>query len=305
MIIKRNAPTEADAAPPEWTVAVERFGHFQADQEKSANTIRCYRQDLLMFSSWYHGEYHEAPEIETIAAAELREWKAKLIADKQAPQSVNRRLAALQSLLKWCQGHGWCQAVQGPRMVRQEAPRPRWLSRKEQNALVRCVEKQRVIRDIALIKLFLNAGLRVAEAASLVWSDIELSARKGTATVIGKGRKLRAAPLNVEARDALSKLAEGWKLHSKRHVFEGREGGLKANALWRIVGRYGRESRLEKLSPHVLRHTFCRRLAEQGVPLQDIAALAGHESIETTRRYVEPGQDDLRAAVERLAGGEE
>jgi integrase len=55
----------------------------------------------------------------------------------------------------------------------------------------------------------------------------------------------------------------------------------------------------------ILRHTFCKNLADKGVRLEMIAALAGHESLETTRRYVEPGQEDLAAAVERLAGGEE
>ena len=35
-----------------------------------------------------------------------------------------------------------------------------------------------------------------------------------------------------------------------------------------------------------------------------IPALAGHESLETTRSHVEPGQEDLAAAVERLAGGD-
>jgi integrase/recombinase XerD len=56
---------------------------------------------------------------------------------------------------------------------------------------------------------------------------------------------------------------------------------------------------------HVLRHIFCKILADRGVRLEMIAALAGHESLETTRRYVEPGQEDLAAAVARLAGGDE
>ena len=89
-------------------------------------------------------------------------------------------------------------------------------------------------------------------------------------------------------------------------VFKGREGQYTANALWRIVTLHGRAAGLDAdFSPHVLRHTFCRRLAEKGVRLEVIAALAGHESIETTRRYVEPGAEDLRAAVELLAGGED
>ena len=88
-------------------------------------------------------------------------------------------------------------------------------------------------------------------------------------------------------------------------LFQGRHGALTANGLWRILTGYGAAAKLDDFSPHVLRHTFCRRLAEAGVRLEEIAALAGHESIETTRRYVEPGEDDLRKAVEMLAGGED
>jgi len=42
----------------------------------------------------------------------------------------------------------------------------------------------------------------------------------------------------------------------------------------------------------------------KGGRLESIAALAGHESIETTRRYVEPGMDDLRALVEKLTAAD-
>jgi integrase/recombinase XerD len=48
-----------------------------------------------------------------------------------------------------------------------------------------------------------------------------------------------------------------------------------------------------------------RNQADAGTPIQVIADLMGHESLETTRRYIQPGQDDLAAAVERIGGGEE
>jgi hypothetical protein len=41
------------------------------------------------------------------------------------------------------------------------------------------------------------------------------------------------------------------------------------------------------------------------VPIQVIADLMGHESLETTRRYVQPGRADFEAAVERLDGGDD
>ena len=55
------------------------------------------------------------------------------------------------------------------------------------------------------------------------------------------------------------------------------------------------------LSPHLLRHTFCKNLVEAGVDLPKVAALAGHALLETTRRYCEPSLTDLAQVVERLA----
>jgi site-specific recombinase XerD len=300
-MITSRAQEPAEAPPTDWTDALNKFTAFLADQEKSENTIRCYRQDLEKFGAWHQAQYEEPPLLAAIAAVDLRGWKTSLLQAKAAPQSVNRRLAALQSLLKWGHAREWCNDVQRPRIEREEPPRPRWLSIKEERALIREVEREGVRKDIALIKLLRHAGLRIAEAASLRWGMFEISPRKGTVKVIGKGRKRRVIPLNVEARNALMQLLDGMKPKLEEPVFEGREGGLTENALWRIVVYYGQRSGIDHLSPHVLRHTFCRRLAEKGVRLETIAALAGHESLDTTRRYVEPGEEDLRNAVESMA----
>jgi site-specific recombinase XerD len=48
-----------------------------------------------------------------------------------------------------------------------------------------------------------------------------------------------------------------------------------------------------QLSCHSLRHTFCKSLVDGGVPIQNIAKLAGHDSIQTTQRYVESSMEDL------------
>jgi hypothetical protein len=42
------------------------------------------------------------------------------------------------------------------------------------------------------------------------------------------------------------------------------------------------------VSAHCLRHTFCKNLIDQEVKIQEVAMLAGHESMETTRRYTTP-----------------
>jgi site-specific recombinase XerD len=296
----------ATARPVGWTETLDRFCMHLQEREKSPATVRGYRYDLNLFARWYAiANDGEQPELATIDAADLRAWKAWMDEDrKMLPQSINRPLAAVQALLDWGQDHDWCQAVPLPRTMAQETQPPRWLSTKEENALVRAVDAAGVPRDIALVKLLLYAGLRISEAAALRWNQIDARERTGEVTVVGKGRKRRTIPLEKEARRALMTLADRdgpSRLGTDAPVFEGRQGGLTAKTLWRIVGRYGHAAKLyDDLVPHVLRHTYCHNLAMKGGRLESIAALAGHESIETTRRYVEPGKDDLQELVEKL-----
>jgi site-specific recombinase XerD len=303
--------TPAAQRPATWTRALTRFADHLVDQEKSDHTQKNYREDLLAFTNWYQQTYQERPDLGALAPSELREWKTHLRdAQKLEPATVNRKLAALRSFLAWAAAEGLAAELVTPKSIKQVKPPPRWLDRKQQRALVRAVERNGLARDIALVALLLHTGLRVAELADLRWTDLEIRDRSGKLTVRrGKGRKQRTIPLNVEARNALSELREirdRWSKFKKNPaVLQGQRGPLTERGIQATLAKYAADARIEDLSPHVLRHTWCKNLADAGVRLEVIAALAGHESLETTRRYVEPGQEDLAAAVERLAGGQE
>ena len=58
---------------------------------------------------------------------------------------------------------------------------------------------------------------------------------------------------------------------------------------------------LTDVTPHVLRHTFAKLLLDSGVTMEKVAAWLGHESLDTTRLYVTPGERDLEQAVGLLA----
>jgi integrase/recombinase XerC len=54
------------------------------------------------------------------------------------------------------------------------------------------------------------------------------------------------------------------------------------------------------LTPHMLRHTCAKNLVDAGIPLNQIAAILGHNRLETTKIYITPSQADLAKAVEKL-----
>ena len=66
------------------------------------------------------------------------------------------------------------------------------------------------------------------------------------------------------------------------------------------MSKYAAQARVRDLSPHDLRHRFGYRVA-QTVPLHRLAQLMGHDSLDTTLRYVRGTQQDLQQAVETIA----
>jgi site-specific recombinase XerD len=290
---------------PDWSQAIDEFNAHQDEQERSVNTVINYRGDLLAFAAWHEAQYNEIPKLDELGGAALREWKRHLVDQvKLKPRSVNRKLSALQKFLGWADGCGYARPIQTPKRVSVLTPPPRWMTRREELALLRAVDRGGNVRDIAIVAVFLNVGLRVSELASLRGDQLEVSKRKGTVHVIGKGRKHRDIPLNASVRKALIDLRALDMIGTDKPIFTGQRGPMSARGIQGIVETYAAAAGLPDLSCHVLRHTFCRRLAEAGTRLEVIAALAGHESIETTRQYVEPGRDDLTAAVEAIGGGD-
>ena len=66
------------------------------------------------------------------------------------------------------------------------------------------------------------------------------------------------------------------------------------------VSRLAELAGLQEVTPHTCRHSFAKSLIDSGVTLEKVATLLGHESLDTTRLYVTPGEKDLEEAVAGL-----
>jgi site-specific recombinase XerD len=289
---------------------LEDFTRALESQDKSAATVSGYRNDLQQFAQWLtqtRGESYKTIRefVRAITPTDIREYRAYLLNTQHAsPATINRRLVSLHGLTRWARHAGLVEhdPVNGIKFVQQVKPASRWLDRKEQYALRRAAEKDGDPRNLAIIFLLLNTGLRVSEVAGLTLSDMVLSERKGELTVHGKGTKVRTVPLNAEVRRALrDHLAKRPKVEHTA-VFVGQKGApLGKLGIEYQIATLGRLAGLaECLTPHMLRHTFAKNLVDAGVSLDQVATLMGHRSLTTTARYTQPSQQDLAKAVEKL-----
>lgn len=284
------------------------FAQFLIESERSAYTIKNYLCDLDGFALWLKskGNTELAPTL--ITPTDLREYKHYLDETLQSkPQTINRKLSSLRSFLNWAGIKGYFpdnRLPHVPQPIKEQANAPKWLDRLEQHDLCRIVEKGRKTRDITMVKLLLNTGLRVSELCALTWKDIKIRPKKGRLNVNhGKGSKRRTIPLNKDARSVLVELGYHKNKGSDQRVFIGQRGAMTPRGIESTLRKYVSKTDLEEVSPHQLRHTFCKNLIDAGVSLEKVATLAGHDNLETTRRYCTPSEQDLAAAVELI--GEE
>lgn len=179
------------------------------------------------------------------------------------------------------------------RGVRQGPPRPRWLSEQEQERLQSALARAKPFpRVIAL--LMLQAGLRRQEVLSLTWGDITPSDIR----VLGKGRRERKVPLTRPLAQALA----AWKLEATHRGLPAGPGDrvvpVSRETLTHHVHQLAKQAGIKRFAPHQLRHTFIHNLTVSGVRLEVAASLAGHGNVNTTRRYTEPSEAELAAAME-------
>ena len=152
-----------------------------------------------------------------------------------------------------------------------------------------------------------ETGMRVRELCDLAWDDIKISPRRSFLVVkYAQPGRTRRVPLSSAAKRALYSIDYSSLKSSTAKVFIGQRGALTPRGVQLMLKKYGRDINMNTLSPHQLRHTFCKNLIDQGVSLAKVAMLAGHESLESTRRYceeksetpVEPNPDMVATFIE-------
>ncbi len=276
---------------------------------KSANTVKAYVHDVGAFASWFEQTTGDefAPGI--VDPREITDYRGFLLQRGSSPATVNRRLVALRRYFLWARKRGMIsdtpfEMLERVRVKEQKDVAPRWLRRKEQLALLRAVRQGENERDLAIIQMMLGAGLRISEVAGLNMSDIELNDRSGWVYVrTGKGMKPRSVPLSIHVRRALQAYFKIRPDSDEDNLFLGQRGPLSEWGIHAIVKKYAYQARLEEVTSHTLRHSFAKNLVDSSTPLDQVATLLGHESLDTTRIYTQPSKSDLERAVQRAAGG--
>jgi site-specific recombinase XerD len=273
-------------------------------QEVSPKTVKSYRSDLTGFGRWFAETNGEPFSAAATTPTDIRDYKSHLLTvARRKPATINRHLAALRNFFQWAKASKRVQELPTDRVsgVKQAPRAPGWLPKREVDRIIRAAERDGKKRNSAILMVLRNTGIRVGELCELRLGDIDITERKGTLTVQhGKGMKHRTIPLNVDVRHAIAVYLLVRQHTGDDYLFLGQRGPLKEQAVELIVEKYARLAGLEDVSPHTLRHSFAKQLLNAGEDLPTVAALLGHENINTTAAYLTPSTRDLEQAVAKL-----
>jgi len=295
----------------------EPFREYLIQLGRAERTIAGYLIDLRTFATWFEqtNGYSLAPD--NLTPTDVREYRqVLLIIPKAKASTINRHLAALRAYGFWAKTCGGVpyNPVEGIKSIAQQKHAPKWLDRRDQAVILREAErriqsaktvpaKRQAIRDHCILVTLLNTGLRVSELIDLELSDITMTDRKGELLVrTGKGTKQRVIPLNNTVRKALKAWFDVRPETALPKVFTTQRGAITSRAIQTILKDIGDRARIQKITPHMARHTFAKNLVNSGVTLEKVAMLLGHTSLDTTMVYTTPGMSDLDQAVRTLDG---
>jgi site-specific recombinase XerD len=313
-------PKATASRPPSFPALVQAFfaDYLSAQRAMSPHTIASYRDTLLLFLDFANCHVGKAPT--ELALSDIEPGLILAFLDHLEYQrhntvrSRNLRLTALRAFLKFAarrdvESLHVIERALGVPMKRFDRPMLGFLSEEEMRAVIGARgDSWTSQRDHLLLLMLYNTGARVSEVIGIRVTDIVLDVSPSV-HLLGKGRRQRTVPLwkstIVEVRDWLRRNPA---LKANAPLLPNRFGRpmTRANVNQRINLAVARAAKAHPnlaqraISPHSVRHSTAMHMLQSGVAFNVIALWLGHESTNTTHRYVEADLAMKDKALARL-----
>jgi site-specific recombinase XerD len=268
------------ATLPDTSPLVKRVAEYLTNcliEDKTAGTMAVYSQRL----------YDLAHRLKELTPASLREYFQSLIARGLSSNTRNAYYRAFNTFFSWMIVEGYLQAnplanIKPPRKE-DKVVKPFSMDDIRKLLLLTSGSRFLEIRNRALLLMFLDTGIRLAEMSRILRADIDILS--GIIMVKGKGRKERRVRIGKSTRKALYKyLCQRSDIFPELWVSEERRPMTRDGVKITIVKLCRRAG--IKGGPHKIRHTAAINYLRNGGTEFTLQVMLGHSTLNMTRHYV-------------------
>jgi integrase len=275
------------------------------DSVSSPITRRVYNLALDEFIEWFGFEPRPG-----FTKATVNAWRGALEGRGLGSVSINVRITAVRKLAVEAADNGLMAPELAAGITRVKGAKSKgvrvgnWLSLRQAQALLNAPDAatKKGLRDRAMLAILLGCGLRRAEVAALTLGHIQQRDNRWCIVdLVGKHGRVRTIPMPtwvkgaIDAWTAAAGFSEGPVLRRINRGDRVQAAGMSEKVVWQLLQQYAAAAGLPGIAPHDLRRTCAKLCRAAGGELEQIQLLLGHQSVQTTERYLGTKQDLVHA----------
>ena len=285
------------------------YDMFLLEQEFRNNspvTISWYKDQLEEFFIWLMDNipkaYNDPAQLNLLNfkryGVHLKQ-QTKRNGDRLSSSSVHGSLRAVKAFYNFCIGEDYLEDFSRQlRLPKVHCKEQLILDDQEIIKLLRACDdsfSHYSLRNKCFVLLMLDSGLRRGEIPRINMGDITFSSK--SMIIRGKGSKQRLIPIGYQTCEQLLNYCLKYRhgASGSEPFFVDQSGGrCSDNLIKQIFKRLKDTTGIERLHPHLLRHTFATHALNGGMDVTVIQRLLGHEDIATTQIYAELNEEGVR-----------
>lgn len=283
--------------------AIELFRKALENEGKSPHTIKNYVSDLKHLINNIPPQQGDAPFNPPQKAIET--YTSHFEKSGLSKPTLNRRLNALRTYFRIMNeaGHITDNPTTNIRQLtvaRQNTTK--WLERHQVKQIFEAIDKRTNVPEAyapkarAIISILVNCGLRLQELCDIKMTDINWES--GVMKVVGKGDKFRFVPFNLATKKSIQHWLKFRSMDTEFLFHTERSPQMTTRSVQHMLKVLQSDLNFS-FEPHHLRHTALKRIADTTGRIETVAAIAGHENVETSRRYIEPSIKEISEAMQQ------